>query len=207
MDEGVGGSSGLDSGPGDLEAGFVAYCARGPVGFTGVPDSPMLSVMVAKSPPVFERFIKPDSKPPFGSEVDRKGDMLGFRVTFLAGPMSDSDELVASAACGLSNRRGWIELLLLKDGNSAFSSTRFLEKKELFEAVIGVVGVFGICLERGGLMFRSGCGCFCSCRAAILAAVGVLRGPTVIGGNRRGNSFVLVCDTPIDLSVSFDELG
>jgi len=34
------------------------------------------------------------------------------------------------------------------------SSYLLLEKKELFEAVIGVVGVFGSCLEGGGLSAR-----------------------------------------------------
>jgi hypothetical protein len=38
----------------------------------------------------------------------------------------------------------WIELLLLRTGNSTVSSYRLLEKKVLLEAVIGVDGVFGI---------------------------------------------------------------
>lgn len=70
------------------------------------------------------------------------------------------------------------------------SSGLFLEKKLLLEAVIGVLGVFAICLVGGGLRCRSEEEPW-SWRAAILAAVGVLRGPRVIGGNRRGWRFFL----------------
>ena len=94
----------------------------------------------------------------------------------------------------------WVELLLRRGASSVFSSTPFLEKKELFDAVIGVVGVFGICREGGGLRFRSGR--HCSWRAAILAAVGVLRGPTVMGGRRNGWRFFFCCDEFPFLSIS-----
>ncbi len=64
-------------------------------------------------------------------------------------------------------------------------------KKLPFDAVIGVVGVFAICLVGGGdrLLPEKPC----SCNAAILAAVGVLKGPKVMGGNRNGCRFFFPC--------------
>ena len=85
-------------------------------------------------------------------------------------------------------------MLLLSEGNSGVSSCRLLEKKVLLDAVIGVVGVFGICRDGGGLKFRSTL--LCSCNAAILFAVGVLRGPRLIGGRRNGCKCLLFCGVP-----------
>jgi len=58
----------------------------------------------------------------------------------------------------------------------------------LLEAVIGVVGVLGIVLVGGGetLSLSLSDEAACSWSAAILAAVGVLRGFSVRGGSRRG---------------------
>lgn len=56
---------------------------------------------------------------------------------------------------------------------------------------MGVVGVFAMCLVGSGERFLSESPC--SCSAAILAAVGVLNGPRVIGGSRSGCRFFLDC--------------
>lgn len=71
----------------------------------------------------------------------------------------DSEEL-GSTPSGLSSRTGWMELLLLIDGKSTLSG-RLLEKKAVFDAVIGVVGVLGIIFDGGGLRCRLGWSCFC----------------------------------------------
>lgn len=54
-----------------------------------------------------------------------------------------------------------------------------------------MVGVFGNCLEGGGLRLRSAL--LCSCSAAILFVVGVLNGPRLIGGSLRGCRCLLPC--------------
>jgi hypothetical protein len=74
---------------------------------------------------------------------------------------------------------------------SRASSKRVFAKKELFEAVMGVVGVLGSCREAGGLMGRSAVPF--SCSAATLAAVGMFNGPRFSGGNRRGSRLFLTC--------------
>src|SRR6266699_6079749 len=79
--------------------------------------------------------------------------------------------------------------LLRRFGASGIALWRFLEKNELFDAVMGVVGVLAVCRAGAGLRFLSEDPC--SCRAAILAAVGVLRGPRVMGGSRSGWRFFL----------------
>src|SRR3569833_790637 len=102
----------------------------------------------------------------------------------------DSDELVGSAARGLSIRVWWMDELLRRWIGSVRSSWRFLEKKELLDAVIGVVGVLAVCRVGGGLRFLSAGPGTCCWRAATLAAVGVLSEPRVMGGNlndRRNN--------------------
>lgn len=71
------------------------------------------------------------------------------------------------------------------------SPKRVFAKKELFEAVMGVVGVLGSCREAGGLMGRSALPF--SCSAATLAAVGMFNGPRLNGGNRRGSRLFLTC--------------
>ena len=83
-----------------------------------------------------------------------------------------------------------MELLLRNAGSSIVSSYR-LWKKVLFDAFIGVVGVLGICLARGGLGRRSVE--LLSCKAATLAAVGMLRGAKLSGGKVRGCSCLLLC--------------
>ncbi len=59
----------------------------------------------------------------------------------------------------------------------------------LLEAVIGVVGVFASIRVGGGVNFPLSE--LCSCKAAIFAAVGVLKGPKFIGGKLRGCKFFL----------------
>ena len=68
IEPGVGGSSGLDPVPDNISAGFsagfsvgtLALWSRGPAGFCGgVFDSKLDSVMVAKSAPVLDLFMKP----------------------------------------------------------------------------------------------------------------------------------------------------
>lgn len=143
-----------------------------------------------------------------GTEEDKNGDIPDRAAAGFDSPATmDSDELVASAANGLSERPWWTELLLRKL-LSGFSSC-LLEKKLLFDAVIGVVGVF-VFLDGGGLRLRSEEPC--SWRAAILAAVGVLSGPRVIGGSRRGWRFFL-CEaaflsiSPLEVCIDLRALG
>jgi hypothetical protein len=194
IDPGVSGSSGLDIGSGDFGAGFAVAWARGPEGFACGLDSSRVSAMVVKSAPVLALLRKAGSTPLlFGTDDDRKGEMLGLCASMAEPPaVSDSDELVASSFARLPERVWWIELLLLNGGSSVLSSDLCREKKELLEAVIGVVGVFGIWRDGGGLRPRSDRAC--SWRAAILAAVGVLNGPRVRGG-RRSDWFFLPCGT------------
>ena len=68
---------------------------------------------------------------------------------------------------------------------SAFSSWRFREKNEALDAVIGVLGVVGAPRRGGGVDFPS----VDAGKAAILAAVGVLRGNKFKGGSRKGCRF------------------
>ena len=132
------------------------------------------------------------------TDEDKKGDIPDRAADgFASAATMDSDELVASAAIGLPPERPWWNELLLRKLLSAFSSC-LLEKNVLLDAVMGVVGVF-VFLLGGGLRLRSDGPC--SWRAAILAAVGVLSGPRVIGGNRRGWRFFL-CDAAVFFSTS-----
>lgn len=165
------------------------------------------SIARVKSPRVLERRAKEESSvPDLGTEDDKKGESpdRGFPVL----PVTDSEELVVSAAKGLSRRMWCTELLLLSWMliGSVLSSSLCREKKELFDAVIGVEGVFAICLDRGGLECRSAEPC--SFKAAILAAVGVARGPRFSGGSCRGCRFFLE-DAPLAacLSTSSFETG
>lgn len=130
--------------------------------------------------------------PPFGTEDDRNGDIPDRWFPFFAtGIVKDSDELVASATAGLPLLVRWTELLLLRCCTSILSSPRFRPKNDPLDAVIGVVGVFAMCLVGGGERFLSDRPC--SCKAAIFAAVGVLSGPSVIGGSLSGCKFFLLC--------------
>lgn len=84
---------------------------------------------------------------------------------------------------------------------SARSSFRWREKNDPFEAVMGVVGVFAMTRDGGGLRPRSGVEAIWSCRAAIFAVVGLLRGCRFMGGRRSGWRFflllLLVIETPV----------
>ena len=105
------------------------------------------------------------------------------------GAKSNSDMVVISASrsitgVGLGSRHRLIELLLRIKLMSAFSSIRRLPPKVVLDAVIGVLGVLLNFLAEGG-EFLPELIC-CSCNAAILAAVGLLRGWRVIGGSRMG---------------------
>ena len=192
MEEGVAGSSGLERGGVDFVS---ALAMRGSAGFKGAAISSVPPNGRVKSPRVLERWAKEVSRvPDLGTEDDRKGDRpdRGFPVL----PVTDSEELVVSAAKGLSCRRWCTELLLLSWMliGSVLSSSLLREKKELFDAVIGVEGVFAICLDRGGLECRSAEPC--SFNAAILAAVGVAKGPKFSGGSCSGCRFFLEDDPP-----------
>lgn len=88
-----------------------------------------------------------------------------------------------------SERTWWIELLLRKCVESCSSDlppARLREKKEAFDAVMGVLGVF-VLVRRGGVLFPSETEG--SCKAATLAAVGVLNGRRLRGGSRKGRKF------------------
>lgn len=68
------------------------------------------------------------------------------------------------------------------------SSYWLLEKKELLDAVIGVVGVFATCREGGRLISRR-------LELPLLVgfgAVGKFNGPIFKGGNRRGSRCLLL---------------
>ena len=211
MDEGVGGSSGLESGPGDfVVGGFVAMgfgAARGPEGLcccTGG-SAAAGSGGTVKSAPVLERFKNDDSiLLPFGTEDDKNGDIPDLCDPFLSA-VNDSAELVASTAVGLSRLPvRCTELLLRRCCTMVRSSALPVVKKLVFDAVMGVVGVFAICLVGGGDRFLSEKPC--SWSAAILAAVGVLSGPNVIGGSRSGCRFFLTCAAAFFSSSNFDEV-
>jgi hypothetical protein len=104
--------------------------------------------------------------------------------------VNESEELAGSGGGGVSRRSRYTEVLLLRCWTFVPSSGR-LPKNVPFEAVMGVVGVFAICLDGGGERFLSDRPC--SWSAAILAAVGVLNGPSVIGGSRNGCRVFLDC--------------
>lgn len=111
--------------------------------------------------------------------------------------LKPNDESVELLSAGVGERRTWwTELLLLSDGNSGVSPCRLLEKNELLDAVIGVVGVLGSCLEGGGLnvLLRA---LPDSCSAAILLVVGVLNGPKLMGGNLKGCKCFLPWGVPL----------
>ena len=71
---------------------------------------------------------------------------------------------------------------------SALSSALFREKNEAFEAVIGVLGVLALTRRGGGVIWPSEKAGSCP-NAAILAAVGVLKGSKFNGGSRSGCKF------------------
>lgn len=81
-----------------------------------------------------------------------------------------------------------MELLLRKlFACSVFESDRFREKKEAFDAVMGVLGVLVVTRRGGGVTWPSMR--FGSCKAAIFEAVGVLSGNRFRGGSRSGCKF------------------
>jgi len=157
IEDGVGGSSGLDC-AGDFA---VDLTEGGRLDLEDAFASKRDSLMVAKSVPVFERLSGICSPPPCGTDEDKKGDMLGFLLDLGDTTADkDSEELPGFIPLELSVRIGWMELLLLKEGRSTFSE-RCLEKNDVFDAVMGVVGVLGIILDGGGLLrSRSACSCF-----------------------------------------------
>lgn len=111
-----------------------------------------MSELEIKLLPVLDLFKNPEpSAPPLGRDDERNGDTVGFcgGCRMFMAALTDSVELVATVCEGLSLRR-WMELLLLRLATSDLSA-RCLEKKELFEAVMGVVGVLEFCLTGGGL--------------------------------------------------------
>lgn len=140
-----------------------------------------------------------------GRDEDKNGDMLDLVFKSLKTSEESVEDVVASGMLGV--RRWWdrcVEVLLRMDGSgSMLSSYRDFAKNELFDAVIGVVGVLGSCRETGGLMFRSFLPC--SCNAATFAAVGMLNGRRFKGGSRRGSRFFLFC--PPFLSSLFGAAG
>lgn len=78
-------------------------------------------------------------------------------------------------------------LLIYCEFSSAFSSCLLREKKDAFDAVIGVLGVLVLTRRGGGVTCPSeneG-----SCKAAILVVVGVLKGSRFRGGSRSGCKF------------------
>lgn len=153
--------------------------------------SALVSSASVKSPPVLDLFRKGASTwPPFGTDELRNGDGADLWSPFFTA-VNDSDELTGSGTGGVSRLNRCTELLLLRCWMSLLSSGRDL-KNMPFDAVMGVVGVFGICLAGVGETFLSDEAC--SCSAAILAAVGVLSGPSVMGGSRRGCRVFLDCD-------------
>jgi hypothetical protein len=181
IDDGVGGSSGLDMGAGDFGGCRVIFNPRGPDGFVGIEGSAPTVDAFGRSPPVFDLVRTFDSTKSFGTDDDKNGDTPD-RSSCAVKAVVDSDEL-ASAGEGLSGLTRCIVLLLRRVLKSILSSGRFLEKKLLFDAVIGVVGVLIIC-RAGGLILRSDE--LCPCRAAIFSTVGALKGPRAIGGRRNG---------------------
>ncbi len=129
--------------------------------------------------------------PPFGNEELRNGDGPDLWFPFLMAVNNSSAELVGSGGGGVSRLNLCTELLLLRCWTSVLSSGLVREKKVPFDAVMGVVGVFAICLAGGGERFLSDRPC--SWRAAILAAVGVLSGPRVMGGSLNGCNVFFDC--------------
>jgi hypothetical protein len=71
------------------------------------------------------------------------------------------------------------------------SSYRLLEKKALFEAVIGVVGVLGSCREGGGLKSRPAGRAGGGIGGAFIE-LGKLIGAKFIGGRLRGCKLFLL---------------
>jgi hypothetical protein len=116
IDEGVGGSSGLESGGGDF-GGLAAagFCARGPEGLVWwIAKSGAVSSGAVKSPPVFDLFKKAASMwPPLGSEELKKGEGPDLCPPFLTA-VKESDELAGSGGGGVSRLKRCMELLLLR---------------------------------------------------------------------------------------------
>lgn len=99
MEEGVCGSSiEVGAGVGDFVTGFSEFCGRGPAGFWKDCSSKPIPCTVAGSPLVLGRLRKLDSKPPFGADDERKGDML---CLFGSSTMDDELEVPASGGVGV----------------------------------------------------------------------------------------------------------
>jgi hypothetical protein len=207
IDEGVGGSSGLDRGLGGdatTRRTVLAASAEGTRLFawlsscSGKP-SPM-GLMVSWS--VWARLINAEgvSAVVLGTDDDTNGEKLDLRarsVDDVARLLVSNDAAVAPSIMeGVSNRGWWIELLL-RGWRSSLSS-RCREKKVLLEAVMGVVGVL---LPRtgGGVSSRS---VPCRFNSSILAVVAALRGARLMGGSFRGWRFFRDCGLSLSLDVA-----
>lgn len=178
IDEGVDGSSVCGIGGGDLGALVGSAGGRGPWGFLNVCSSKIGTVIVARSPPVLDRLSPSCSKPPFGSDEDKNGDMLDF-----SGSLNEDESEELMSGVSLMRLAWWTVLLLRSDGSWITSSYLLSEKNVLLDAVMGVDGVFG---GRGGRELTSSL-------PEDFRPLGILIGPMVSGGSVRGASCFLAC--------------
>jgi hypothetical protein len=195
IEPGVWASSGLDTGGGDL-AGLSGICARRPVGFdSGVATTLVLSSngsALIMSPLVLDlAMFAPKLLSFLGADEERNGETVALRDRAPSGTSgTESDELAVSAEFGLPAARLPWTVLLLRGFVFSGSLSRWPREKKVALAVIGVVGVLAT-IRGGGVALP----CLLlewSLSAAIFAAVGVLRGPRLMGGSRRGARFFLV---------------
>ena len=158
---------------------FVSLCALGPLTLLwrcSFADSRVESMLCLGRPRKLNSLLL------FGSDEDTNGDTAFCRGVLLVG--------VGIGFVGLSAvcwRECCVEVLLRAwEASVGFSARCLDEKKEVFEAVIGVVGV--LALIRAGGVCRPAFlgGSLLSC--AIFAAVGVLNGKRFNGGRRSGCS-------------------
>ena len=106
-----------------------------------------------------------------------------FGLSLASRKLDEESEESSSAGAGLARRAPWMELLLRRGGSSIVSSYRLLAKKELFDAVMGVVGVFGSVRDAGGLRARCD-----EVWLPTLDVAGKFKGPMLRGGSRSGSS-------------------
>jgi hypothetical protein len=120
-----------------------------------------------------------------GSEEETKGEILRWfpsasnpnGITGLAG------DSVSSKLLRIAKWEVLLRMTLVWDS----SFCRWLrEKKDVFEAVIGVLGVFALLRWLGGVSGRSLVAASFSFIVLIFAAVGVLNGNKFRGGSRNG---------------------
>lgn len=103
------------------------------------------------SPLVFDLGMNDCSPPFFGRDEEVYGETACLGCLLLTGIGLDGSTALSRDVD--SDRRKWRELLLLmcERVSSAFESLRFLEKKDAFEAVIGVLGVLALTRRGGGV--------------------------------------------------------